>query len=351
MTGHAVDEIEVDYFDGISARPLPARLRREGRRLWIEADGLRRELDRATVDWPERRTHGARVAHLDDGASLQARDAAAWDTFVRAAGLGESWIVRAQQNWRATAAAALLLIGVLIGGYLWGLPLASRAVPVMIPGRIDSAIGEAAWSGIEGRWLMPSRLPPADQQRLRDAFARAVERAWPEAQRPAYELRFHRSRIGPNAFALPGGTIVATDELVELLKDRDDVVVGVLAHELGHVRERHGMRMLVQVTLLGTITAAAFGDFSTVLAGAPALLGQLAYSRDAEREADAESARVLRAAGIAPSVMVEFFERMNGWRRSDEGRRQGADVDPGIAFSSHPADAERIAYFRNAPAP
>lgn len=351
MTDRAVDDIAVDYFDGVSARPVAARLRRDGQRLWIEADGLRRELDPATVDWPERRRHGARVAHLADGASLQSGDAAAWDAFVRAAGHGESWIVRAQQNWRTTTAAALLLIGVLVGGYLWGLPLASRAALVLIPERIDVAVGEAAWAGIEGRWLMPSRLPAADQQRLREALARAVERAWPEGRRPVYDLRFHRSRLGPNAFALPGGTIVATDELVELLKDRDDVVVGVLAHELGHVHQRHGMRMLVQVTLLGTITAAAFGDFSTVLAGAPALLGQLAYSRDAEREADAESARVLRAAGIAPAVMVEFFERMNGWRRSDEGRRQGADLDPGIAFSSHPADAERIAFFRAAAAP
>jgi Zn-dependent protease with chaperone function len=345
------DHLPVEYFDGTSARPIPARLCRDGKRLWLEADGRVLAIDARRVDWPERRRHGARVAHLPDGGSLHGHDAAAWDAFVHAAGQGESWVVRAQQNWRATLAATLLLIGLLAGSYLWGLPLASRAALAFIPERIDSAVGEAAWAGIEGRWLQPSRLPAADQQRLRDAFARAVERADPADTRPAYTLRFHRSRLGPNAFALPGGTIVVTDELVELLKGRDDVILGVLAHELGHVRERHGMRMLVQVTLLGTITAAALGDFSSVLAGAPALLGQLAYSRDAEREADAESARVLRAAGIAPAVMVEFFERMERWRRSDEGRKHGADLDPGIAFSSHPADAERIAFFRGAPAP
>jgi predicted Zn-dependent protease len=346
-----IDEVAVDYFDGVHARPRPARLRRDGTRLWVEGEGLLRELDAATIDWPERRTHGARVAHLSDGAALHALDAADWDTFVRAAGLRESWIVRVQQNWRATATAALLLIGLLIGGYLWGLPLASRLALALIPEHVDRAIGEAAWASIEGRWLHPSRLDAADQRRLREAFERAAARADPPARRPAYQLRFHRSRLGPNAFALPGGTIVVTDELVELLKDRDDAVLGVLAHELGHVRERHGMRMLVQVTLLGTITAAAFGDFSTVLAGAPALLGQLSYSRDAEREADAESARVLRAAGISPAVMAEFFERMDGWRRSEQAQGRSADFDPGIAFSSHPADAERIAFFRAAGAP
>ncbi len=50
---------------------------------------------------------------------------------------------------------------------------------------------------------------------------------------------FRKSRdpaMGPNAFALPGGTIVVTDELVELLGDHEDCACsGVLAHELGHV--------------------------------------------------------------------------------------------------------------------
>jgi hypothetical protein len=46
--------------------------------------------------------------------------------------------------------------------------------------------------------------------------------------------------------------------------------------------------------------------------------------------------------------MVEFFERARKWQLSDEGRKMGANVDLGIAFSSHPADAERIATFRDA---
>ena len=92
----------------------------------------------------------------------------------------------------------------------------------------------------------------------------------------------------------------------------------------------------------------ALGDFSTVLAGAPALLGQLAYSRDAEREADGESLHLLRANGIPPSVMVVFFEQARAWRDSEAGRKKGADFDPGIALASHPADDERIAFFRDA---
>ncbi len=47
--------------------------------------------------------------------------------------------------------------------------------------------------------------------------------------------------VGANAFALPSGIVVMTDELVELAKT-DDELVAVLAHEIGHVRGRHALR-------------------------------------------------------------------------------------------------------------
>jgi predicted Zn-dependent protease len=171
---------------------------------------------------------------------------------------------------------------------------------------------------------------------------------------PAYRLVFRASRIGPNAFALPGGTIVLTDELVRRVDADAAIVTGVLAHELGHLRERHGLRLLAQVGALGLLWSALLGDFSGLLATAPALLGQASYSRDAEREADGEAVRVLRAAGIAPTVMVTLFEKLAARddAPSQAGARDGDDAPSwlGIAIASHPADAERIRFFRDAAA-
>lgn len=357
------ESVAVEYFDGRSARPHPVRLHVQGAQLHIRGEGIACTVPIAAVQWPERQRHAPRVAHLPDGASLHATDTELFDAFLGGAGVGESMVVRAQQSWRATAVAVLVLLVLAAAGYLWGLPLAARSALALVPVSVDRSLGEAALDGGLGRWLQPSTLPPQRQQQLREAFARAVERAYPAGERPVYEVRFHASRIGPNAFALPGGIIVLTDELVQLVDGRDDVVLGVLAHELGHVRHRHGMRALVQVALLGTVTSIAFGDFSTLLAGAPALLGQMAYSRDFEREADAESVHVLRAAGHSPEVMVVFFERARQWssrpadRRPGEGReetpREGGThrapvFDLPIALASHPADAERIRFFRDA---
>jgi Zn-dependent protease with chaperone function len=350
----ATATVAVQYFDGQTARARSARLRVTGDAIEVidaASGALLQSVPRSQVQWPERQRHGPRVAHFEPDGMVQGDDSAAWDAFARVAGARESLVVRAQQHWRATLAACAALLVMLAAGYLWGLPWASRAVVALVPASVDREIGRVVLQSVEGRWLSPSELPAAEQQRLRTAFARAVDAAWPEGQRPTYELRFAKSDIGPNAFALPGGTMILTDEMVKLVDAREDVIVGVLGHELGHVRQRHGMRMLVQFTVLNVVTGVALGDFSGALAAAPAILGQRAYSRDHEREADAESLRILRAGGHSPEAMVVLFEKIAAWRneRTKSAEKAGR-FDPGIALSSHPADEERIRFFRDAAA-
>ncbi|RZI92926.1 MAG: M48 family metallopeptidase, partial [Variovorax sp.] len=162
------------------------------------------------------------------------------------------------------------------------------------------------------------------------------------------EFRAARSKdLGPNALALPGGTIVLTDELVRLTPGDDNAVLGVLGHEFGHVRLRHSMRQLVQASAVGFATSVAFGDYGTLIGSAPVILATLGYSRDAEREADAESVRLMRAAGISPGVMVGFFEAIERWR-SEKTSGDGGEGSIGMAFSTHPATADRIEFFRSA---
>ena len=340
-----------DWFDGRSARPRPVRLKRAGAELLLlddaapEAAPLAR-VPLSDIDWPERTRHGARVAHLHAGGELHGHDPADWDAFGAGIGRRDSVVVRSQQSWRGVAIATVLLALLALAGWTWGVPLAARATLAVLPERADREVGALALDQIEGRWVSPSKLPTAQQQALRAALERALHAAHGERQAP-WRLEFRASRIGPNAFALPGGTMVLTDELVELVQGEEAVIVGVLAHEYGHVRHRHGMRQVVQASVLGAVTSIAFGDFSSVLAAAPALLGTLAYSRDLEREADAEAIAVLRAAGLPPERMLRFFDAAAEWRRKDGGGDGGAGTI-GIAFSSHPADEERKARFRDA---
>lgn len=334
------DALSAEYFDGHSARAHPVRLSREGEHLRVQGESLDMRVPLQRIRWPERTRHGVRVAELPQGASLHCADARAWDGFALACGRREGWVVRAQQSWRGVLASLAALVVLLAALYVWGVPWAAGAVLTVLPTSVDSAVGEVAMRSLDDELLRPSGLPAAEQQRLRDAFARAMA-AQPGGSVPTHRLEFRRSRIGPNAFALPGGAVVLTDELVTLVDGDAAVITGVLAHEIGHVRHRDGMRLLLQASAIGVLASAVLGDFSTLLAGAPVLLGQSAYSRDAERAADSESARLMRDAGISPAVMVTFFEKL--------AKVQGVHV-MGIAIASHPADAERIRFFRDAAA-
>lgn len=356
MSGAAdTSPLAAEYFDGRSARAHAVTLELRGDVLLIRGDGVERVVALAGLQWPERQRHGVRRIELADGGTLRCADAAAFDAFARAAGASDSLTVRVQQSWRWTLAAVIALVLLTVAGYRWGLPAATRGVLTFVPAAIDERIGESAYRSLQSLLLQPTMLTPARQTQLQQAFEQAIERSAPGTAVP--RLRFHAARrLGPNAFALPGGIIVVTDDLLQRLAGRDDLALGVLAHEFGHVRQRHGMRLLVQTTLLGAATSVAFGDFSTLLASLPALLGQLGYSRDLERDADDEAIAVLRAQGISPAVMADLFELL---QRGDDARAASApgaarpraserDSALGIAFSSHPADAERIARFKAA---
>ena len=329
-----------EYFDGRSARAHAVRLRRDGDVLFVQGEGIERRIPLARVRWPERTRHGVRVAELPEGVSLHCADTAAWDAFAQACGRGDGLVVRAQQSWRAVLASLAALVLLLAALYVWGIPRAASAALAVLPTSVDSEVGEVAMRSLDEELMKPSELAAAEQLRLREAFVRALA-AQPGDSVPAHRIEFRRSRIGPNAFALPGGTIVLTDELVKLVDGDAAMITGVLAHELGHVRHRDGMRLLLQASAIGVLASVVIGDFSSLLAAAPVMLGQSAYSRDAERRADAESARILRDAGLSPAVMVGLFDKL---------ARETGEHALGIAIASHPADAQRTRFFRDAAA-
>ncbi len=395
----ATPALGLDLFDGRSAQARPVLLQINEHSAQIlkrqqgdsEGDLL---LNIALPDikkqlvWPEATQRGARIItftskapgawqdaqlHLPPGASAQAFDVWARAHLPRNVG-AHSLIDRAQQSWKGVAAAFALLLAVLAGMYTWGLPVAARGITALVPQTADQAIGRNALQQIDGRWLKPSQLPLEDQQRIRKRFLAGVKAQYP-TNTPQIQLEFRKSEIGPNAFALPGGYMVMTDELVELVKD-DDTVLGVLGHELGHITRRHGMRQLVQVGVLQGVLSIAFGDYGSLITAAPLILGSMAYSRAHEREADDDSIAYMRAANISPLAMVKFFQAARSYKppkKDKEGNplpesgestaeNAGASAKPSDAkapevkktpigfsiISSHPLDEERMDKFRNA---
>lgn len=146
-----------------------------------------------------------------------------------------------------------------------------------------------------------------------------------------------------NAFALPGGPVFVHTGLLAAI-DNESQLAGVLAHEMSHVALRHGTHeatkaMLVQAPL--ALLGATVGDDSTIAKiaqegialGAQSVL--LKYSRDAERDADLNGARMMNDAGYNPLEMARFFEKLQA---------QGSAGDGLLAnwLSDHPSPGNRV---------
>ena len=104
----------------------------------------------------------------------------------------------------------------------------------------------------------------------------------------SFKLHFRQMKDIPNAMALPGGDVVVTDALLELVENSDELD-SILLHEMGHVIERHGLQHAVQASAVSVIVALAFGDLSgigEIGVGVPVFLLQSSYSRRRETEAD-----------------------------------------------------------------
>ncbi len=276
-----------------------------------------------------------RLLHLPDGRSVEVLDNEDFDRALAACGSrpAHSAIRMLEARWRyALLAAAILVVGT--SAFLrFGAPwLAARAVRV-IPAQVDAVVGVDTLRLLDRAVFKPSALTPARQQELRRLFAEVTLGA--SADSSQYRLEFRQGGgIGANAIALPAGIVVLTDELEHLVVN-DDELRGVLAHEVGHLVNRHAMRMLVQSSAAALVLGGLMGDVTGVpglVTAAPAVFVNAAYSRDFERQADDFAFRWMERHHVPPQRLGELLARLTAAHGGDQNSY----------LSSHPSLQERV---------
>lgn len=325
------------YFDGKSARPLRVSLRLEGHELVVLGEGIERHAPMSGLKISEPLGSAPRLVNFPDGAHCEVRDHAGFARLLHEANHRDSLVVRMQARWKWALAAVVLTVAAGVAAYRWGLPAVSTWLAYQLPPRMLAGMGESTLEFLDRHVLAPSNLTAARQQNLTQAFEKLSQ---PSKTTPAHAIVFRNGGpIGANAFALPDGTIVITDQLVSAAGN-DAEILGVLSHELGHLEYRHSLRMLIQGSMVGAAVGWYLGDVSNIAAGLPAALLQARYSRGFEREADAYAAQVMKLNGISPAVLAHILERMQAKSSSSHPGEPG---DPfGGYLDSHPATRERI---------
>ena len=329
-----MNQIPASYFDGKTSRVHHVTLSVDDGIATLSGEAERTSpISELRVS--ERTRNGFRKVTFRDEAYLEISDASEFDTLLAATGYKDSAVVRMQQSWRMALLGLIATIAILVLGYLYALPVAANLVAKALPQSVERSIGTGALEFLDKRIFAPSQLPAARREAINKHFQRMVP---PKVGAPSYEIIFRKSNIGPNAFALPSGQIIMTDEMVKLMSN-DEQIMGVLAHELGHLHERHLMRRIVQSSAIGALVTVIFGDVSSIIVTIPTMMLDMKYSRDAEREADDYAIAMMKENGIPLSQLAHGFEQM----KSKEG-----DASSSHYLSSHPSTAERIARIQNA---
>ena len=119
--------------------------------------------------------------------------------------------------------------------------------------------------------------------------------------------------MDPNAFALPGGTVLVTDELIRLAQTGDQLSA-VLAHEIGHLRERHAMRAALQRAGVMSVVAASVGDTAGLADALRAVLMESGYPPAFEDQADAFALQRMRNVGIPPRALADMLAVLERYR-------------------------------------
>jgi Zn-dependent protease with chaperone function len=216
-----------------------------------------------------------------------------------------------------------------------GLPFLARIAADAVPEATIDELSRQTLAELDRGFLEPSELAPDRAAHLQTLFQGLIGRKSPPAH---YRLEFRRSeRIGANAFALPSGLIVMTDELVRLAEN-DRELIGVLAHEIAHVENRHGLRMLFQNAGAFLLVSALAGDTISIAAAGqslPVLLIESGYCRRFEKEADRAAGMYLVRMGWGTASLQNLLARI----------AKNSPQHPAFTLlSTHPNLEERIRY-------
>lgn len=313
IPGAAPSFIDGAWYEPASSRRQPAVLSLDDRgqvRIAATGDGrLLAQCPLTALRVPSRLGNSARQLQMHDGGLFETRDNDGLDGLLIGSGQAPHHVVhRMESRWHTVIAALLILIALCWLGLQYGLPFASRQIAQQLPESVSREAARQTLRLLDSGLLEETRLPLRRQHALLERFHGFLDdndRQW--------NITFRRGGpLGANAFALPAGTIVLTDELVGLAV-HDEELLAVIAHEAGHVMYRHGEQAVIRNSLLVFMAMLLIGDTSGVadlLLGLPLWLVESAYSRDMEREADDFAYSMLRDRGMAPSRFGAIIERI-----------------------------------------
>jgi len=237
---------------------------------------------------------------------------------------------------RALAVSLWLIVAGVVLTWLgsWAISAMVRTIVARLPPQWEADFGEEQMKRLRERDVL---LEDTNRINQLAALARPLTKVVSDN---GTEFKFHIMEMAdPNAFALPGGHVVVTTGMLEMV-DRPEELLGVLAHEFAHVTRKHHARKMIAsagpMIVFGVFLRGGGGG--SLLAGGSALMVVQGFSQEYETEADDVGWQYLVKADIDPRGMTSLFRKLKAY---DVMEKMGMGLPQ--AFSSHPALDKRIA--------
>lgn len=218
------------------------------------------------------------------------------------------------------------------------MPLIADHVARTLSPETEARLGASILQVLDTGGCRPSTLDEARRDALRKRLVQLGD---------GYRLEL-RSCPGmdPNAFALPGNTIVVTDELIRLAQSGDQLSA-VLAHEMGHVRERHGVRTALQRAGVMTTVTAWTGETARLADALRVVMLESGYPRAFEDQADGFALQRMRDQSIPPRALADMLQVLERYRAPVNNARiervLGAETDFDRCIARTPSLERRLA--------
>lgn len=231
-----------------------------------------------------------------------------------------------------------------------GIPSMGAASSAELSPALERTLGEAIME--QGRRDPTYIADPDVSQYLTELGRELARHASTASAQPITVFALRDRQI--NAFALPGGYIGINSGLM-VAAESESELASVVAHEIGHVMQRHIARGMTQssqssaimmASLAGALLAAlaGSGDLAMGVAAfgqAAAVDQRLGFSRQAEQEADRVGFDMMKRAGYDPRGMLDMFNRLSNVARLNEG------AGGNVYTRTHPLSIQRMSDIEN----
>ena len=207
----------------------------------------------------------------------------------------------------------------------------------VIPQEAKFVASQHTLSAMDATILEPSGLPVTQQSSLQAHFHKVINDI--RVNHDYFDIQFRKSSFtGPNAFALPDGTIVYTDDMITLAGEDLAILDAILLHEVGHVEQNHSMQMIAESLFTTLAVSYFFGDLTGAIEaffGVGSTVLHNKFSQAHERAADDFALHQLSVTGRNPEDFARAMEKL-----SESLPEASETVENWL--STHPVMKERI---------